>query len=428
MIYAKKTAEIKLKGRLNMEYLSVALVDDEEIVLEDLETLIDWKKCGFDPVYKAHNAKQGLELAMNNNIDILFLDIMLPGMDGLELASRIRAFNSRTQIVILSSYREFSYATRAIEADVFKYMLKHELTAERLTETLGKMRAKIQESDVQRIAMMQSLLHGIAFRGEDITPTAQKELSSLRDPFRLAALTLDEKSHTESGKSGKPQLSISFIRGMTSGSLTVTNVLAVSDRILIFAASKDRADAEDTVNFINLLEKILAALEENGTGKFTAIYEEECVKLEQLHEVNDRMTEAIKNASSLGAGCFTVKEAVEGDNQSYTPSTRFIIQYVKEHFTENIALSQIAEEIHGNSMYIGQCFIKDVGVSFRNYLNSFRIDKAKKLLATTNDRVFEISEQVGILNSQYFSKIFREETGQTPNEYRDHNYHAQKTS
>lgn len=407
-----------------MKYLSVALVDDEEIVLEDLEILIDWKKNGFYPVYKAHTAKQGLELVSNTEIDILFLDIMLPGMDGLEMAARVRACRPDTQIVILSSYREFSYAARAIEAGVYKYMLKHELTPELLLETLDRIRERILENEVQRIAMMQGLLHDIAFRGEVINQSAVKKLSALGGRFRLAALMLHEKGDPSQAQAAAAPLHVSFLRGISSRTLAVTNILAVSDRILIFAAAREKADTEDNQVFLSLLSKVLNSLEEAGSGRFLAIYADRSVALEELYEVNQRISEAIKSAGCAVGSCVTIEDALSGENQSYTPSTRFIIRYVKEHFRENITLAQIADEVHGNSMYIGQCFIKDVGVSFRSYLNTYRIEKAKGLLSATNYRVFEISEKVGILNSQYFSKIFREETGLTPNEYRERNYHA----
>lgn len=73
-------------------------------------------------------------------------------------------------------------------------------------------------------------------------------------------------------------------------------------------------------------------------------------------------------------------------------------------------------------MYLGQKFKKDTGKTFHNALNEYRIDRARQLLDTTNLRIFEISEKVGIGNSQYFSKIFKEITGLTPNEYKTASY------
>ena len=69
-------------------------------------------------------------------------------------------------------------------------------------------------------------------------------------------------------------------------------------------------------------------------------------------------------------------------------------------------------------MYLGQKFKKDTGRTFHDYLNEYRIEQAKELLSKTNMKIFEVSESIGITNSQYFSRIFKEMTGRTPNEYR----------
>ena len=57
-------------------------------------------------------------------------------------------------------------------------------------------------------------------------------------------------------------------------------------------------------------------------------------------------------------------------------------------------------------------------MSFKNYMKMARINKAKELLTGTSLKLYEIAEQVGYNDSKYFSKVFREVTGQLPAEYR----------
>lgn len=95
-----------------------------------------------------------------------------------------------------------------------------------------------------------------------------------------------------------------------------------------------------------------------------------------------------------------------------------MLQYIRDSYQGSPSLGEVAERLQSNPMYLGQKFKKDTGKTFHIALNEYRIDKAKELLGATNLRVFEISEKVGIGNSQYFSKIFKELTGLTPNEYR----------
>lgn len=58
-------------------------------------------------------------------------------------------------------------------------------------------------------------------------------------------------------------------------------------------------------------------------------------------------------------------------------------------------------------------------MSFLDYLNKVRIEKAKELLANTDLKVWEIAEKVGYKNPKHFARIFKDITGLTPNEYRD---------
>lgn len=58
-------------------------------------------------------------------------------------------------------------------------------------------------------------------------------------------------------------------------------------------------------------------------------------------------------------------------------------------------------------------------MSFLEYVTKFRIDKAKYYLVHTNKKIYEIAGHVGYMTSQYFSKIFKQQTGMTPAEYRE---------
>ena len=65
-------------------------------------------------------------------------------MSGLELSAKIREINRNTIIVILSGYMEFDYAQKAMSIGVLTYLVKHQLTAENLIETLKKARATFE--------------------------------------------------------------------------------------------------------------------------------------------------------------------------------------------------------------------------------------------------------------------------------------------
>ena len=94
---------------------------------------------------------------------------------------------------------------------------------------------------------------------------------------------------------------------------------------------------------------------------------------------------------------------------------------IKEHFDENLSLRKMSEKYYINCSYLGLLFRKKYGESFKDYLTTYRINEAAKLLVNTNDRIVDISARVGYKNSDYFIRKFIERKGSTPSQYRRQN-------
>ncbi len=92
-------------------------------------------------------------------------------------------------------------------------------------------------------------------------------------------------------------------------------------------------------------------------------------------------------------------------------------EYIAEHYQEKISLQIIAEKLGISYGYLSKCF-KDVeGRALTDYLNQFRIERAKELMETKNLNISEVSYAVGFGDPNYFSKCFKKYTGLTPKEY-----------
>ncbi|MBE5968105.1 MAG: response regulator [Lachnospiraceae bacterium] len=94
---------------------------------------------------------------------------------------------------------------------------------------------------------------------------------------------------------------------------------------------------------------------------------------------------------------------------------------IHEYFQTGITLEEIAAKLNITPEYLGMQFRKEKGVTFSTYMKDFRITKAKKLLIGSKLKVFEVAEKVGYSDAKYFSRVFRENTGQLPAEYRKTN-------
>ena len=99
------------------------------------------------------------------------------------------------------------------------------------------------------------------------------------------------------------------------------------------------------------------------------------------------------------------------------------VQHVRETIDEkyanpDLSLESVADQVHLSAGYMGMLFKTYTGLSFGDYLNKTRMEKAKDLLATTRANTHTISEKVGILNSTYFFTLFKKTYGMTPTKYR----------
>jgi two-component system response regulator YesN len=95
------------------------------------------------------------------------------------------------------------------------------------------------------------------------------------------------------------------------------------------------------------------------------------------------------------------------------------LEYINEHqYETTLSLKTIAKQVYANECYLSRMFKQETGENFITYLNKYRIEKAKDLIITTDLKTYEIAQQVGIINTRHFSKLFKSMVGQLPTEYK----------
>ncbi|MDO4272788.1 MAG: response regulator [Eubacteriales bacterium] len=130
--------------------LKVLVVDDEKLVRQMILRCIDWTELGLEIVGEASGSEEGLKMAAELHPNIVFTDIRMPVMDGLEFARRITERYPDTKIIILSGHDEFEYASEGIKIGVFDYLLKP-IDQEEIRDAAVKVRdAILQEQDYQQ--------------------------------------------------------------------------------------------------------------------------------------------------------------------------------------------------------------------------------------------------------------------------------------
>lgn len=116
----------------------IMLVDDEPLILAGIGSMLEWEKLDCRIVGKAANGQQALEKLAELKPDIIITDIKMPAMDGLEFMKRAREQGNQSPFILLTNLEEFSLAREAVHLGAVDYLVKLELSEEKLEESLKK--------------------------------------------------------------------------------------------------------------------------------------------------------------------------------------------------------------------------------------------------------------------------------------------------
>lgn len=103
---------------------NILLTDDEQIVIDTLTLILNRNFQDEVKIFTALSGTKALETVRSEKIDIIFMDIHMPGINGLETISLVKQLNPNVVIVILSAYDQFQYAQEAINLGAYKYLTK----------------------------------------------------------------------------------------------------------------------------------------------------------------------------------------------------------------------------------------------------------------------------------------------------------------
>ncbi|WP_312641027.1 response regulator [Hydrogenoanaerobacterium sp.] len=127
--------------------LRIMLVDDEELSLRMLESIVDWSRFGVEVVAEARNGNEALQLFMELRPEIVLTDIKMPGLDGISLMRSIKELAPQTEVILISAYADFEYAKEALVLGGANYLLKP-IDEFEIEKTLHKISDKIDSRQV----------------------------------------------------------------------------------------------------------------------------------------------------------------------------------------------------------------------------------------------------------------------------------------
>ncbi|WP_274363920.1 response regulator transcription factor [Paenibacillus thermotolerans] len=125
----------------------------------------------------------------------------------------------------------------------------------------------------------------------------------------------------------------------------------------------------------------------------------------------ERLAEIAKEAASV-----TV-DSLNRDVKS--PVIQQILKQIHESYSEPLSLKAFGKQFHIHPNYLGQLFQKETHETFTEYINRYRIEKAKQMLKESHEKVHEIARKVGYWEPGYFYKQFKKHVGVSPTEYKE---------
>jgi two-component system response regulator YesN len=389
----------------------VLIVDDEPLVRVTLRSTVDWSRWGFDFMAEAANGDEALAfLAEHPDTALVMLDLVMPCMDGLEFLRRMRSRGPAPQVIVLTGHDEFSMVREAFKLGASDYLLKSELDPERLAPLLDAAARRLQRFGGPAGAAG----HAAALKQETLRRLLESDQPELlRDDLKAC--------------------------GVEPGVMLRMGLLAILDFEVVAA----RYDASSRPSFsVSVMAVVEQVLERHGNAEVLRISDEEYVLFQffaerhsaaRIEEAGARLAKeaagALRDYLNLKASVFWAAAGEYGGGCG--PACLFralsagrsrpsrLIERAQEHIRENLAepglhLQGLAAELGVTPNHLSAQFTKETGRSFRTYLSYVRMEAAKRLLAGSGLKVWEVAERVGYLNVEHFSRVFKKLTGVPP--------------
>lgn len=135
----------------------VVIAEDSKPILRNIKLLLENTGLPLKAVHTSYNGEDALAYIREHRADILLTDIRMPKLDGLSLIEQALQINRELKVVLISSYSDFEYTRKAINLQVFDYLLKPVDQAQ-MDEVMGRIVRKIQETDAMRQAVLGDII------------------------------------------------------------------------------------------------------------------------------------------------------------------------------------------------------------------------------------------------------------------------------
>lgn len=525
----------------------ILLADDEGIVIESLKFMIEKELGANCEIRSAKTGRSVIELAENFRPDIAFMDIQMPGINGIDAMREIRKANSNIIFIVMTAYDKFDYAREAINLGVLEYLNKP-AEREKIIDVLSRATSIIDEERRKRsedllikekmetvVPIIQNgLISNFLFRehfDEDISN--YKSLLEIEDNYGYMVVIIAGREQIGNHMTGAVAAGItiqniyqeirpiieSYVPGIIGfvmankipvlitkssagfeyeertemiekaralarklaerfdinfrigiGSVKPLTEMAESynEAISVLIETTSRVAHIDDIPIgckyeedypIDIEKRLFEVLEKGRVSETVAVANDffdwmeesqqnhiDDVKLKVLEFVLKAESLAYINANnmyhfrsrtnymsdvmamndfSLLRAWFVDKFNESASNISKKSENRSesVVErakkYIQENFRKDISLEDVSQKVDISSYYFSKVFKEETGENFIEFLTKLRMEEAKRLLEESDLSIKEVCSEVGYSDPNYFSRNFKKYAGITPTEARD---------
>ena len=115
---------------------------------------------------------------------------------------------------------------------------------------------------------------------------------------------------------------------------------------------------------------------------------------------------------------YLLPQKAETETKSMKSIVQLVVEWIQEHYAEEMSLSALANKYHVDSSYLSKMFSQEMGESLILYITNKRIEKAKEYMKNSEISLADVAFMVGYDDYTYFSRVFKKSTGMNPRNYR----------
>jgi two-component system, response regulator YesN len=371
--------------------IRVLIADDELIVRKGLIATVEWEKFGMEVIADAPNGQKAWELFQQYSPEVVVTDIVMPEMNGIELARHIKQYSPTTKILLLSCHRDFTFAQEGMNVGASGYILKTAFEDRQFEEYLLRIEQEINHAKSRKSydsSFLEKEFYEWLCDFENSFPKLVCELFSsewkwMENPYYiyfLNGLNSNEIFHEKQSFGEEPFVKIS----------------CGQDQAFLFIPQKLKADFEHVL--------VEARSKDSSIGW-------------KEYGPNQGMDAWMDGVTSLYSR-FKFEKQFKVSMEDWPFPIHKAVQIMIQDLEQSFSSSYIANEVGLSRSHFSTLFKKTTGESFITFTEKLKVKAACELLENTLLPLQEIGEKIGIQDGKYFSKWFKKCIGKTPSEYR----------